>query len=397
MICAHTGCGRYTCQHAKNHYEMTNHSYSLELASGRIWDYDFDTFAHVERGLMFDSLTTSHTTNNNYESKTEQYEHDISKNQFKSLNNNTASSVNNANTSTNISSIEEDNNMNSNTNNLKKSNTWTGKSYQSNLMISNSHSSYMNQSAINNSELGPEVQDKLEILVEKYTYLLESQLEQQQQFYEKRLRRETFQAFYQSLSNSVSHSVNSSNSNSNSHSKNNSSSSNNNNSKNNNCSNNSNSSNNNSNSSSSSLNNNNNNNNNSTNEIESHNSIDMTTTNATNNEIDNFISADTFMINEDDFSTIIKTKSEISATEYEHTQNLEKVKELELKTKKLSKENDLLLRMQQTHQNKMTEIDRLTVQTQAIFENEVYHILLILLLLLLICCCSIVMMLVYYY
>lgn len=51
MICAHTGCGRYTCQHAQHHYEQSGHPFSLELASGRIWDYDHDTFVHVERGL----------------------------------------------------------------------------------------------------------------------------------------------------------------------------------------------------------------------------------------------------------------------------------------------------------------------------------------------------------
>jgi uncharacterized UBP type Zn finger protein len=50
MTCAHTGCGRYTCQHAKNHHDQSGHPFSLELASGRIWDYDFDTFVHVEGG-----------------------------------------------------------------------------------------------------------------------------------------------------------------------------------------------------------------------------------------------------------------------------------------------------------------------------------------------------------
>lgn len=50
VICAHTGCGRYTCQHAQHHYEQTGHPFSLELASGRIWDYDYDTFVHVDSG-----------------------------------------------------------------------------------------------------------------------------------------------------------------------------------------------------------------------------------------------------------------------------------------------------------------------------------------------------------
>lgn len=55
MVCAHTGCGRYTCQHAQHHFEQSGHPFSLELASGRIWDYDYDTFVHVERGMFVDS------------------------------------------------------------------------------------------------------------------------------------------------------------------------------------------------------------------------------------------------------------------------------------------------------------------------------------------------------
>jgi BRCA1-associated protein len=53
MSCAHTGCGRYTCQHAKNHYDMSGHPFSLELVSGRIWDYDFDTFVHLEKSWYY--------------------------------------------------------------------------------------------------------------------------------------------------------------------------------------------------------------------------------------------------------------------------------------------------------------------------------------------------------
>ena len=56
MICAHTGCGRYTCQHAQHHFEQSGHPFSLELASGRIWDYDHDTFVHVERGMSINLL-----------------------------------------------------------------------------------------------------------------------------------------------------------------------------------------------------------------------------------------------------------------------------------------------------------------------------------------------------
>jgi guanyl-specific ribonuclease Sa len=48
MICSYTGCGRYSSQHAKKHFDDSHHPFSLELASGRIWNYDHDTFVHIE-------------------------------------------------------------------------------------------------------------------------------------------------------------------------------------------------------------------------------------------------------------------------------------------------------------------------------------------------------------
>lgn len=64
LQCGHTGCGRYTSQHAKAHYHDTllcnshsttagdafsaSHNLSLELASGRIWNYETDTFDYIE-------------------------------------------------------------------------------------------------------------------------------------------------------------------------------------------------------------------------------------------------------------------------------------------------------------------------------------------------------------
>ena len=40
LTCGHTGCGRYTYQHAKLHSERRrDHCYSMELATGRIWSY----------------------------------------------------------------------------------------------------------------------------------------------------------------------------------------------------------------------------------------------------------------------------------------------------------------------------------------------------------------------
>lgn len=47
MVCAHTGCGRYTLQHAKIHYDRClQHAFAFELATGRVWDYCQDVFVH---------------------------------------------------------------------------------------------------------------------------------------------------------------------------------------------------------------------------------------------------------------------------------------------------------------------------------------------------------------
>jgi BRCA1-associated protein len=48
MICGHVGCGRYTFQHAHNHFIDYRHSFSLELATGRIWDYRSDSYINLE-------------------------------------------------------------------------------------------------------------------------------------------------------------------------------------------------------------------------------------------------------------------------------------------------------------------------------------------------------------
>jgi BRCA1-associated protein len=46
LICGHVGCGRYSNEHAKQHYQETMHTYSLELATQRVWDYAGDGFVH---------------------------------------------------------------------------------------------------------------------------------------------------------------------------------------------------------------------------------------------------------------------------------------------------------------------------------------------------------------
>lgn len=46
LICGHIGCGRYLSSHAKRHYQETQHTYSLELGTQRVWDYAGDNFVH---------------------------------------------------------------------------------------------------------------------------------------------------------------------------------------------------------------------------------------------------------------------------------------------------------------------------------------------------------------
>ena len=44
LICSTLGCGRYTRRHAYKHYIETGHCLSLEVVTGRIWDYKEDEF-----------------------------------------------------------------------------------------------------------------------------------------------------------------------------------------------------------------------------------------------------------------------------------------------------------------------------------------------------------------
>lgn len=46
LICGHVGCGRYSNEHAKAHYQETMHTYSLELETQRVWDYAGDGYVH---------------------------------------------------------------------------------------------------------------------------------------------------------------------------------------------------------------------------------------------------------------------------------------------------------------------------------------------------------------
>lgn len=46
LICGHVGCGRYTQEHAKQHYMDTHHNYAMALKDNRVWDYAGDYFVH---------------------------------------------------------------------------------------------------------------------------------------------------------------------------------------------------------------------------------------------------------------------------------------------------------------------------------------------------------------
>ncbi|XP_024543147.1 BRCA1-associated protein isoform X1 [Selaginella moellendorffii] len=46
VICGFVGCGRYEEGHAINHWRETQHCYSLELETQRVWDYVGDNYVH---------------------------------------------------------------------------------------------------------------------------------------------------------------------------------------------------------------------------------------------------------------------------------------------------------------------------------------------------------------
>ncbi|KND01376.1 uncharacterized protein SPPG_03188 [Spizellomyces punctatus DAOM BR117] len=46
LICGNIGCGRYQEAHAQNHFADTQHTYSMELETQRVWDYAGDGYVH---------------------------------------------------------------------------------------------------------------------------------------------------------------------------------------------------------------------------------------------------------------------------------------------------------------------------------------------------------------
>ncbi len=39
LICGNVGCGRYTSEHAQQHYSETYHNFAMSLNDDRVWDY----------------------------------------------------------------------------------------------------------------------------------------------------------------------------------------------------------------------------------------------------------------------------------------------------------------------------------------------------------------------
>ena len=46
LVCGYVGCGRYADAHAVRHWKETDHCYSIELGTQRVWDYVRDGFVH---------------------------------------------------------------------------------------------------------------------------------------------------------------------------------------------------------------------------------------------------------------------------------------------------------------------------------------------------------------
>ena len=72
LVCSALGCGRYCSgRHAVKHFQAYNHSFSLELASQRIWHYRGDNYVHriiktqvaVSNIIHFILLALTHSRN----------------------------------------------------------------------------------------------------------------------------------------------------------------------------------------------------------------------------------------------------------------------------------------------------------------------------------------------
>ena len=69
LVCGNIGCGRYTQEHAQQHYLDTSHNYAMALSDNRVWDYAGDYFGWLNKDkrswenklLEFDNLAIATT------------------------------------------------------------------------------------------------------------------------------------------------------------------------------------------------------------------------------------------------------------------------------------------------------------------------------------------------
>jgi hypothetical protein len=73
LTCGAVGCGRYTLKHAADHFTLSGHPYSLELATMRIWDYKNGSFVHRRDLLECPVLSMKWGNENKSESQSLQF------------------------------------------------------------------------------------------------------------------------------------------------------------------------------------------------------------------------------------------------------------------------------------------------------------------------------------
>jgi hypothetical protein len=181
MLCSYTGCGRYKAQHAQQHYLSSGHTLSLELISGRIWDYFSDTFAHIDDSAALQHRESTH----NYRGE-EEVDEDAPEmeEQFRFQNNVNGGDVSpsprakGGGSSSSVSFL-----VGSSANGAT-------------LSKDKPHARYLQGADANDpsSLLDSGTMDKMEGLMRHYEDLLQGQLSDQQLHYEKLLARETVRA-----------------------------------------------------------------------------------------------------------------------------------------------------------------------------------------------------------
>eukprot|EP01034_Spumella_vulgaris_P029735 gene29735-36830_t len=196
MLCSYTGCGRYKAQHAQQHYLSSGHTLSLELVSGRIWDYHSDTFAHID-----DSAALQHREYSREEEDLFDLMHEsgVEEDQFRL--HNTVSTTDSdvlAGTSSPKPKASNSANNNSNVSFLVgvTDNHNIGHSLTRTFSKDKQPTQYLQGADASDASrlLDSGTVDKMEGLMRHYEDLLRAQLGDQQLHYEKLLARETVRA-----------------------------------------------------------------------------------------------------------------------------------------------------------------------------------------------------------